>query len=220
MKTIGVLGGMGAETSAKFYQIMNTIFQEKYNAEQDTDFAKMIIYNCPLSGFTEVGIEDFEVVKSQLVQAVKDLEQMGADFIVIPCNTVHYFIKEMREAIEIPILSIIEETSKKISQEKIGIICSETTSEMKLYKNDNTEIIYPNEKQQLTLNTIIGSVIAGKQGKKETQEIIDIINSYEVNEVVLGCTELPLAIDQSNTDIKLLNTLQILAESAVDFSKQ
>jgi len=219
MKTIGVLGGMGAETSAHFYHLINKFFQQKYNAEQDTDFAEMIIYNCPLSGFTEKGIEDFPSVKKQLVAAVGKLESMGADFIVIPCNSVHFFIDDMRNAVEIPILSIIEETLKTINTENsVGIICSQTTNEMKLYKSNSIAIKYPDKQQQLLLNSVIKNVIAGKQSSYDVYLISSVIASYGVNKVILGCTELPLAIKQTDTSLKLMNTLEILAEATVDFS--
>src|SRR3989338_6835870 len=122
MKTIGVLGGMGPEASATFYNMIINICHKKYNAQQDTDYPPMIIYSLPLEGFDETGIVDQEKVLRQLIKGIKVLESSGSDFIVIACNTVHCFIDELRKNVKIPILSIIEETSNKLKLDKINIM--------------------------------------------------------------------------------------------------
>ena len=125
----------------------------------------------------------------------------------------------MRNSVNIPIFSIIEETEKKITSKKIGIICSETTNEMKLYKSNTVKIIYPNNSQQEILNNVIKNVISGKQTRTDSESIYKILKKFETSNVILGCTELPLAINQEDTNINLLNTLEILAEATVDFCK-
>jgi aspartate racemase len=181
-----------------------------------------------MSGFDETGIVNESLVKKQLIDSVKKLEIAGADFIVIACNTVHFFYKEMQEAVKIPILSIVEETKNKIIKfrfKKVGLLSSESTSKLKIYQNildkSGIKVVSADKKQQKTLNNIIEDVMGGKQGDKDAKDIKSIIAEY-VNRgaeaIVLGCTELPLAIKQSQVDIKIFNTTQIIAEAAVDFS--
>jgi aspartate racemase len=137
-KTIGVLGGMGAAASADFYQSLVKIAQKKYGAENDDDFPAIWIYNLPITGFDETGFVDEESVKQQLITSVKKLESAGSDFIVIPCNTVHYFYKEMSESIKIPIISILEATAlavKKAGFKKVGLLNSQSTKNYHLYEN-------------------------------------------------------------------------------------
>ncbi len=112
-KTIGILGGMGPGASANLYQTIISIAQKKYGAEQDYDFPPMVIYSLPLIGFDETGITEPESVKKQLVEGVKKLEKAGCDFIIIACNTVHIYQKNMQKAINIPIVSMIEQAVKK-----------------------------------------------------------------------------------------------------------
>lgn len=227
-KTIGVLGGMGAAASANFYQEIVKIAQEKYKASEDTDFPPMFIYNLPLSGFGETGFLDEDLVKSQLLEAVKKLESIGVDFIVIPCNTVHHFFNEMQQNIKIPILSILEvaaETIQKNSYKKVGILSSRSTKEYQLYENilnkKDVDTISTNEDEQEIVDKIIGNVIAGKQNMSDTallQEIIARFKKEGAESVILGCTEIPLAISQKDSDVPLQSTISLLAEAGLVYS--
>lgn len=225
-KIIGILGGAGPLATAKFFSDVIDICQTKYKAEQDTDFPKIYLYNMPMDGFDETGFSDPNLVKKQLIYGVKTLENWGADFIVLPCNTIHYFIKEMRNSIKIPIISIIESTIKTVETSgfnKIGILSSSSTRILKLYsgpfneKNFNTYI--PSEKEQEKIDSVVLKAMGGTQGVKEIkilEKIMQKMLSKGAQGIILGCTELPLAISQKNTGIKLFNTINILAEYAVD----
>lgn len=227
-KTIGVLGGMGAAASANFYQEIVKIAQEKYNATEDTDFPPMFIYNLPLSGFGETGFLDEEAVKNQLLEGVKKMEIIGVDFIVIPCNTVHYFFNEMQQSIKIPIISILEVTAEAVQKslyKKVGILSSRSTKEYKLYENilnqKKVDTISSTEDEQKIVDKVIGSVIAGKQNMNDIallQQIIFRFKKEGVESVILGCTEIPLAISQKDSDIPLLSTISLLADSALAYS--
>ena len=152
---------------------------------------------------------------------VKGLEKVGADFIVIPCNTVHHFINEMQESVQIPILSIIEETKKEILAQDmscVGVLASKTTVELKLYESILVDTISPDFDQQAIISGVIESVMGGKHTPLHTNQLKSIIDCYVDNGaewVVLGCTELPLAIEQKHTKAKLFNTIEILAISAL-----
>ena len=150
-----------------------------------------------------------------------NLEKAGADFIVIPGNTVHHFIEEMREIVKIPILSIIDETKKEILAEKlscVGILASKTTIDLGLYQNLPISTISPNSFQQIKINEVIETVMGAKHNFTHTNDLKSIIRNYVeegAQAVILGCTELPLAINQINTKIKLFNTIDILAHSTL-----
>ena len=177
IKKIGVLGGMGPESTADFYKKIIEISQNKYSAVQDTDYPEMIIYSLPLVGFDETGIVDREAVLKQLVLGIKLLNKAGADFIIMPCNTVHYFIEKLRKISKVPILSIIEETAKKIKSDNISsvaLLASETTYKLKIYdsalKKEKISFTLPNENQKKQLTSLILKVMAGKSGNGERQE--------------------------------------------------
>ncbi len=227
-KTIGILGGMGPEASANLYGKMIKYTQHKYGAVQDSDYPPIIIYSMPLLGFDETGIVDKEAVKSQLIDGVKKLENAGCDLIIVGCNTVHIFFDEMQEAVKIPVLNIVEETKKKVMDfgcKKVGLFASESTSRAKLYQKrfaeSGVEVISPSARQQEALNKVIEHVMGGNQKTDDVIVLKDIARDYVkqgAEAVVMGCTEIPLAINQSHTDVKLFDTVEIIVQSAVDFS--
>ncbi|MBT3298289.1 amino acid racemase [archaeon] len=227
-KKIGILGGMGPETSANFYYKIIHYCQKKYQATQDTDFPPMVIYSLPLFGFDELGIVNKKLVLQQLLQGIEILEKAGCDFIVIPCNTVHYFINEMRIKSTIPIISIMEETVKKIKLDNhniVGLLASETTLKLKLYQKildgNNIKCLTPINEDYQFITDLILEIMSGEVKGKTKREVISIIKKMvmkSTDAVILGCTEIPLAITQKDVNIKVYDTLQILAESAVCYA--
>jgi aspartate racemase len=227
-KTIGVLGGMGAAASADFYTQLVKIAQEKYKAEADDDFPPIWIYNLPVTGFNETGFVDPESVKNQMINANKNLAFAGSDFIVIPCNTAHYFYKEMQAAVAVPILSILEVTLKAVKDSgftKVGLINSQSTKIFNLYEKtfqkNHIETISTTDEEQTKVNKVISNVISGLQGKSDIEQLKIIINRYKQNNIqaiVLGCTELPLAFSQKDCVLPLFNTTKLLADAALRHS--
>ena len=227
-KTIGILGGMGPSASADLYLRIIKYSQQKYNAVQDSDYPPVIIMSLAMSGFDETGIVDEDLVKDQLVDGVKKLEGAGADFIMIACNTVHIFYEQMQSAVKIPILNVVEEAKKKVLESgfvKVGLFSSQSTNKLCLYQNSfeksGIKVIPADENQQKLLNNVIENVMGGKHGAEDTKILKEIAFNHlkqGAEAIVLGCTEIPLAINQLQTDIKLFDTTQIIAEAAVDFS--
>ena len=224
-QTIGILGGMGPAASADFYHRLVLIAQKEYGAEQDTDFPAMHLYNLPLSGFDERGFVDPEAVKAQLVHGVKLLADAGSDFIVIPCNTVHTFYSEMQEMVSIPIVSIVEAVVDEVLKHSFKTVCllsSESARTYKLYetalKARTIGVISAADAEQEILNTIIHRVMAGLQGIEEVEMLRSIIKRHEkegAEAVILGCTELTLAITQNDIHLPLLSSTDILAHTAL-----
>ena len=227
-KTIGILGGMGPEASSSLYSRIIKYTQHKYGAVQDSDYPPLIIYSLPLSGFDETGIVDEQLVRNQLIDGVRKLESAGCDMIIIGCNTVHIFFDEMQSAVSIPILNIIEETKKKVLEfgyKKVGLFASESTAKTGLYQKrfaeSGIEVISPDREQQKVMNSVIEHVMGGNQRVDDIIALKDIARDYikqGAEAIVMGCTEIPLAINQSHTDIKLFDTVEIIVRSAVDFS--
>lgn len=228
IKTIGVLGGMGAAATADFYSHLVAAAQKIYKAQNDDDFPPMWIYNLPIKDFDETGFVDAGSVKKQLLASVKKIESVGCDFIVIPCNTVHYFYTDMQAAIRIPILSIIEATTeavKKKDHKKVGLLTSQSTRKYQLYEQElakrGIEIVSALDDEQAVINRIIGRVISGGQGEGNLADLQTIIGRFERNgagAVILGCTELPLAISQKDCELPLFSSNALLAEAALGYA--
>jgi aspartate racemase len=224
-KTIGILGGMGPGASARLYQTIIAQAQQKYHASQDTDFPPMVIYSLPLFGFDETGIVKASLVQQQLILGVQTLANAGSDFIVIACNTVHYFYHAMQSAIRVPVVSMIESTSEYVTAKGykiVGVISSESTNQLGLYpsslqkKGINT--IMANKDEQKIINNVILHVMSGSNGIADTQQLIEIIHHFKKQGaqcVILGCTEIPLAITQNDVAFTLINAAEIIADTAL-----
>jgi aspartate racemase len=228
-KTIGVLGGMGHCASAHFYQLLLKSAQEKLKAVQDDEYPQIIINSIALEGGTEYGMEKNKSILKQLINGLKTLEKAGADFLVIPCNSVHNSINELRRNTEVPILSIIEQVGKVVqdsSSKKILILSSETTSKYGLYSDlsgSGIQLIKPSPELKKKVTKLILSVMGNKNISKFKKPVVVEINtlykSKKIDSVILGCTELPVAITQNDTNAKTYDSLKILADAGMRFSK-
>ena len=227
-KTIGVLGGMGPGASASLYNKIIEYSQYKHGAVQDVDYPPIIIYSLPLVGFDETGIVDEMLVKDQLIRGVKKLESAGCDMIIIACNTVHVYYEEMQAAVNIPILNIIEKTRERVIKsgyKKVGLLASESTNKLQLYQKKfskiDIEILSSNKSQQNVINNVIEHVMGGNQGVEDVIVLKGIIRDYlkqGAEAVILGCTEIPLAINQVDTDTELFDASKAIVELSVDYS--
>ena len=119
MKTVGIIGGLGPETTAEFY--LDIVFSCQKRSR--TARPSVIIASVPLP----FKIEDDLIMHNTgseryipfLVREAKRLEKAGADFLVMPCNSLHVFIEDIKKAVKIPVLSIIEETVKFMKKNKL-----------------------------------------------------------------------------------------------------
>ena len=228
MKMIGILGGMGPEATVDFYQKIIKLCQKKYMAKYD-NYPPMVIYNLSIPNVVAKtiiqGLEDIEKVLPFLLEGIKKLEFVGSDFIVIPCNTAHYFLPYLRKEVSIPILSIIEETVKKVrdkNYKKVGLLATKTTIKQKLYEVElnkfGISLVNPDKESQNKIIKIIQNILTGKNTMKDKKKIKSIIKKLElqgVESIILGCTELPLIIDKNVFKIELFDATEILAEATV-----
>lgn len=225
MKTVGIIGGLGPETTAEFYLDIVFACQKK----EKTARPAVIISSVPLP----YQIEEDAIAKNIgierclpfLIQEAKRLEKAGADFIVMPCNSLHIFIAEIRKAVKIPVLSIIEETVNFLKREKmskVGVISTSATIKNKLYENafakNNIKYITPNELQQAKIGKFILNLVTGQQKNKDREELIKIVDSFEDKKldcVILACTDLQLLIPK-HPKLKIFDTMRILADATVN----
>lgn len=225
MKTIGIIGGLGPETTSEFYLDLVFSCQKKDRTHRPS----IIIASVPLPYAIEedaisknIGIER---CLSFLISEAKRLEKSGADFIVMPCNSLHVFIKEIRNAVKIPVLSIVEETVKFLKKNnfnKVGIVSTLATIQNKLYETAFEEkgIAYetPDDFQQAKMGKFILNLVTGQQKNSDREELIKIINDFEkkdVDCVILACTDLQLLIPRHPT-LKIFDTMKIFAEATVE----
>ncbi|MFH1439519.1 MAG: amino acid racemase [Candidatus Woesearchaeota archaeon] len=227
-KRLGIVGGLGAETSAKFCLNMNNRFREITNFQPD-----ITMENLPVSIELERSfISDTNSTNHFMLleNAVKRLNKVNVDFIAIPCNTIHLFIDRLKNISKAPIINMIEEVAKecnKIDLNKVGILATSKTINEKLYERKlrkfGIELVIPDEDEQSELSMIIlritnCSIMADDKGK-----ILNIINNMKdkgAKAVILGCTDLPILINRTDSSVKLIDSLEVLENSAITFLTQ
>lgn len=227
-KTIGILGGMGPAASAHLYQRLIELAQRKYGANQDCTFPAMIMYSLPLTEWNTTGFLNLESVKQQLISGVRKLESAGSDFIILGCNTVHHFFANMQRAVRIPIVNMIEETALRAKYgqySRVVVLATKSSMELGIYtkslEKHGISVVDLTQNQQSAVTEVIGHIEAGILSKFDTavlQRIIADTTRRGAQAIILGCTELPLVIKQENVKIPLLNSTDILADAAIDYS--
>lgn len=224
MKTVGIIGGLGPETTSEFY--LDLVFS---CAQKDkTSRPAILISSVPLP----YQIEEDLILRNEgadryipyLTHEAQRLEKASADFIVMPCNSLHVFIEEIRDSVKIPVLSIVDETVKFLKRENmhnVGIVSTSATIKNKLYEDAfaKAEIGYvaPNELQQAKMGKFILNLVVGQQKNRDREELISIINDFEdknLDCVILACTDLQLLIPQ-HSKLKIFDTMKIFADATV-----
>ena len=226
-KIIGILGGMGPESTAIFYQAIIKQCQKQYGAKYDEDYPEIFIYNLPIPNIVD-GLKKPEETLKMLVEGANKIDSIGVDFMVMPCNTAHYFYPGMAKSISMPFICIFLATAKKIREEgykKVGFLATETTIEYKSFDKDfeknGIELILPDERDQKKLTKIIFNILAGKKLQTDKQQLKQIIKNLKrkgAEAIVLACTDIPILLKQKDTDIKIFDTVEILAESTVKYA--
>jgi len=225
MKTVGIIGGLGPETTSEFY--LDIIFS--CQKKEKTARPAVIISSVPLPYQIEEDAIDKNVGIERclpfLIKEAKRLEKAGSDFIVMPCNSLHIFIEDIRKSVSIPVLSIVEETVKFIKKNNfsnVGIVSTSATVKNKLYEEafskNNIGYQTPNDLQQAKMGKFILNLVTGQQNNKDREELINIINDFEnknVDCVILACTDLQLLIPK-HPNLKIFDTMKILSDVTVE----
>lgn len=192
-------------------------------------YPPIVIYNLSFSFAIErevivQGVNSKKMIP-YLLDGAKILENSGVDFGILPCNTLHKFMPEMRKAVKFPFLSILEETAselKKRNIKKIGMLATETTVRSKIYedalKNSGIGILYPSESGQNIVNNIIVELLAEKENnsrKGKLEEICGSLSAQGAEAILLACTDLQLIASEIKASVPIIDTTEILIDASV-----
>ena len=228
MKKIGIIGGMGPLATVDLF---NKII--KYSsASCDNEHIPIIIdNNTKIPDRTRAILYGEEDPVKEMVKSAKTLENSGADFLIMSCNTAHYFYERVKKEIHIPFLNMVEETAKYIlkkdpTAKKIGLLSTTGTVKGKIYEKIfekfNLEIILPNEEEREEIMHLIYEVV--KKGdfnydSLRTEKIIKNLQLRGAKNIILGCTELPIAMNIFKISGTFYDPTEILALSAIENCK-
>jgi len=228
-KIIGILGGMGPEATLDlFYKIIKLS-----PAEKDQDHFRIIIDNNPkIPDRTNAILGTGKDPLPELVMTAQNLEKAGADFIIIPCNTAHYFISGIQQSVNIPILNMIEESANYVkniypSFKKVSLFASKGTYKTKLYNSffnaKNIDILIPTPPEQEKIMDLIYMVKSGILSEQMKSQIIKISKEQikkGTQAIITGCTEISLILKDKDIKVPIIDPTNILAKRAIKEAKK
>ena len=227
MKTIGLIGGMSWESSIVYYKLINEKVNEILGGHHS---CLSLMYTVDFNNIVKLQHEDkwgeLDVIMSD---AAHRLEKAGADIVVLCTNTMHLCSKAIKDSISIPFLHIAEAVGLEIINrniKKVGLLGTRFTMEKDFYKKVlsdkfDIEVIVPNEQEREQVHRIIYEELVLGQIKDDSREVYKTIIENLENEgaegVILGCTEIPLLISDSDVNIPTFDTTKLHAEKAVEW---
>lgn len=221
---LGIVGGLGTQTSCDFCLNVSRKVRARTNIQPG-----IVLENVSLPISLEekmiMGEESPEMF-SVLTNAVRRLEAAGSNLIVIPCNTVHCFIDELRKSTKVRIISILDEIAnecERLGLKKVGILATQTSINKNLHsaklKGKGIEFVLPSDDEQKQLNTLIVGILNNNISGHRKKLLVDIINrmkSEKAEAVIFGCTDFHIILSEKDSPLPLIDTLKVLEEAAVN----
>jgi aspartate racemase len=224
MKKIGLVGGISWTSTMDYYKYINEGINEKLGG---LNFAEMIIYSLNFGDVQKLSWDNsFEI----LYNACEKLKLSGVDAIVLGANTAHLYADAIQEKIQLPIIHIATATALEIRKNgitKVGLLVTKFTMEMDFYRDkleeNDLEVIIPKSQEtrdyiQHVVKEELGKGIINPESKekfiKTTKELIE----QGAQGIVLGCTEIPLLINQQDITVPVFDTTKIHSRAIVEFA--
>lgn len=226
MKTIGLIGGISWESSAEYYKILNQEINKRLGGRHS---AKIRIYSFDFDEIYNFNQkDDFDSIKNRLVEEAIELERSGSELLLLGANTAHKWAEDVKENIEIPLIHIADATGHAISVsgiKKVLLLGTKLTMEGdfikgKLLLDHGIHVAVPDSNDRETISSIIyDELIIGQFKESSKQKILNVIAGIkDIEGVILGCTELPLIINNNDTELPLFNTTELHAMAAIDYA--
>lgn len=227
MKKIGILGGLSPESTITYYKYITREYYRRYG---DYSYPEIIIYSVNFQEFVDwQNQEKWDIAIDKMAQAMGALHKAGANFGLIATNTMHIVFDEVRDKSPIPLISIVDATVEAIKSQNfhiVGLLGTVFTMKESFYKDklmqENIRSLVPKKDDQKFINQVIYQELARGQIKSTSKirflEIIERLGKQGAQGIILGCTEIPLLINQADCAIKLFDTATIHAEKALNYA--
>lgn len=226
MKKLGLIGGMGPESTIPYYHDIVYGVQE---ALGESVFPELTIES--VNVFKVLGLckeQKYDELTAYIMGAIENLTKSGADFAALSANTPHIVFDRLKEQSPIPLISIVEATCKEAQKrevKKIGLLGTIFTMTGEFFKTpfveNGIDIVVPTQEEMNLINERISTELELGIVKDETlvafQQIITRMRDEEgIEAVVLGCTELPLLLNDKVSPVPCLDTMQIHIQEIVE----
>lgn len=224
-KIVGIIGGMGPEATV---DMMSRVIRAT-PATDDIDHIRMLVDNNPkIPSRIKAIIEGTgENPAPCMIEMARNLVAWGADFLVIPCNTAHYYYDAVQAAVKTPVLNMIDLTVSVITTEnpevrRLGLLASTAVLMTGLYKKrfegKGLDLIAPLDPVQAKVMTAIRQIKTGDFGSREIETVnaaAKELTAAGAEVLIVACTELSIISSDFESDVRLYDTSQVLAEAVV-----
>lgn len=225
MKTIGLLGGMSWESTVTYYTRINELMNQQLGGLHSAKIKLASVDFEEIENYQAAN--EWEKSGAVLGKEAQQLEQAGADFLLICTNTMHKVAPQIAEYLTIPILHIADTTIAELQAQqikKVALLGTKYTMTQAFYKqkiiDSGIDVWIPNEATIETINQIIFAELChGKiltESKEKFIEVIEEAIKAGAEGVILGCTEIGLLIQQADVAIPVFDTTEIHSQKAVE----
>jgi aspartate racemase len=221
LKHIGIIA-VSAGGASLCYETICELAWKKFGKFENPEISMHML---PLKDYMKhIKNDKWEEVAKLMLISIKKLVSAGADFAISPDNTVHIAFKDLKKKSPIPLL--IAEECKTKKYKKVGILGTKYTIQSAIYEEElkklEIDLERPTEEEQESINKTIFKELAPGQIKKSASkvfiEIIKKLKARDCEAVILGCTEIPLVIDNDNSPLPVLDSTRLLAKKAFEYS--
>jgi len=224
VKTIGLIGGMSWESTQTYYRLINQRVREELGGLHS---AKLVLYSVDFAEIETLQHQGDWRATGEILGAVgQSVESAGAEFLVLCTNTMHKVASQIERAVSIPLLHIADATANVLKKDGVtcvGLLGTRFTMEQEFYlgrlQDHGIRVVVPNETERESIHSVIYNELCQGVIKPDSKtEYLGVVASLAergAQGVILGCTEIGLLIQGSDTDIKLYDTTEIHAEQAV-----
>jgi len=221
--TVGVLGGMGPDATVDFMAKVLAATP----ASSDQDHVHMLIdHNPQVPDRTRAILAEGGEAGPVLAQMARQLQHAGADMIVMPCNTAHAFQPDIEAVLDIPFVSIIDETVAACAAfEAVGLLATQGFLASGIHdaalSAAGIRAVMPDDAETKAFMELTTRIKAGDSGPEIGARMLRLANALVARgaqAVIAGCTEIPLVLNQSMLDVPLISSTDILAEATVAYA--
>lgn len=225
-KTVGIIGGMGPESTIALMQKIVALTP----AKKEQDHIRLLIDNRPqIPDRTEYLLGQGPSPLPMLLESARLLGKWGADLIAVACNTAHYFIKEIQEAVDAPVLDMLQLLAEELERRyppgaALGVLATGGSRRSGLFEKylPGFKLIFPPEQvqEELIREAIYGAagIKTGGELTANREKILRAIQTLEDQHpvcLIAGCTEIGLALEGVSLAVPAINPLDLLAREIV-----
>ncbi|KQZ60684.1 hypothetical protein ASD67_15325 [Sphingopyxis sp. Root1497] len=227
MKTIGLIGGLSWESSAHYYRLINEGVKARLGGLHSARVLMLSLDFAPIAALQASG--DWDELDGQMADAAKSLTAGGAEMLLICANTMHLCAEAVEAATDVPLLHIADPAIAAIraaGYTRVGLLGTAFTMEKPFYTGRmaaaGITAIIPGDADRATVHRIIyDELVQGvirDESRAEYRRIIAALIADGAEAIVLGCTEIMLLVDKSDSAVPLFDTLALHVEAAVEMA--